>query len=429
MEILIILVLILLNGFFALSEIALVSSKKVKLEHMLREDKKGKKGIKIALDLHQNSENFLSAIQVGITLISIVTGLYGGTSIAKSITPFFEQFEAIRVYANEIAVVLSVLLVTYVSIVLGELVPKTAALSNPEKIAKIVAPIIYYFSKVLFPFVRLLSVSTSVVNKALGIKKASDVMTESELRQMIKTASSEGVIEEEQNIFHENIFNLSDKKAQHLMTYRTEIEWIDIDDPIEENVKKLQLLQHSKIVCSRGQIDNFVGVLNLKDYYKNQIIGSDFSIESLMKTAITVPEKASAQYVLEQLRANENNLCFVVNEFGGLEGVITLYDIMENIVGYIPEEGEISDPDVFVREDGSILVSGEAPVEVLGNIFDNFSVDFEKLDYSTVAGFILTIFTDIPSVGQSAQYKNYNIEIVDMDGRRIDKILIDKNPE
>jgi putative hemolysin len=225
-EIVVLILLILINGFFALSEIALVSSKKTRLE---QEMLKGSKGALTALKLLDNSESFLSAIQVGITLIGIVTGVYGGMNIADDVSPFFERIEPLKEYAGEIALTVTIIIITYLSIVIGELVPKTIALSNPDKIAIRVAPIVYYFSKVFYPFVRLLSISTNFINKILGVKKHNDRITESELRQMIKTASIEGVIENDQNTLHEKVFYFADKKAKHIMTHRTEVEWIDLE--------------------------------------------------------------------------------------------------------------------------------------------------------------------------------------------------------
>jgi putative hemolysin len=422
MEYLILVLLILLNGFFALSEIAIVSSKRSKLESLCNE---GNTGADAALRLQADSENFLSAIQVGITLVSIITGLVGGNNLAREITPLLENISFLKSAANEVSMVISILLVTYFSIVFGELVPKTIGISNPEKVAANVAPIIRFLSKVLYPFVKVLAGSTNFINKILDIKKADDRLTETELRQMLRTASSEGIIEEEQNIFHENIFNFSDKKAQHLMTYRSEIEWIDINSPFEEIRDELLEFSHSKIVCCNGDLDNFLGVLQLKDFYKMLYLDKKLNIKKLLTPPITIPEKANAQYVLDQLRSDESRVCFVVNEFGGLEGIITLYDVMENIVGQIPEDGE-DDPDVFVREDKSVLVNGDAPVETLAGIIDDFVVDFDNVDYYTVAGFVLSIINEIPTTGNVFNYKNYTIEIVDMDGRRIDKILIKK---
>jgi len=426
MEILILGILIILNGFFALSEIALVSSKRSRLEQMRIE---GSKGAKVALHLQDDSENFLSAVQVGITLIGIVTGVYGGTSIAANFVPFFQQFDSIRPLANEISLSVTIIIITYISIVIGELVPKTIALSNPEKIAKNVAPIIFYFSRILYPFVKLLSSSTNLINHLIGIKKQSEQLTEAELRQMIKLASFEGVIEKEQNTIHENVFYFSDKKAQHIMTHRTDLEWLDIDLSPEKIKAAILSVHHSKIICCKGNLDNFVGVLYLKDYYKALSFDKAAEISQLIVEPIIIPERTNAQKVLNMLRHKESHVCFVVNEYGGFEGIITLYDIMENLIGQIPEEGELYEPDVFVREDQSVLVSGDAPVETLVDIIEGFTIDFDKIDYSTVAGFVLGQINQIPKIGDKTEYLNYTIEVIDIDGNRIDKVLISKITE
>lgn len=423
MEIFILSILILLNAYFALSEIALVSSKKSRLENM---SQKGHFGAKTALKLLKNSESFLSAIQVGITLISIVTGVYGGISIAHKLAPVFLQFELTRVYAEEIALFIVVLGITYVSIVIGELVPKTIALSNPEKVAQRVAPSIYYFSKIFFPFVKLLSISTGFINKLLGIKKQNEQITEAELRQMIKIASSEGVIEYEQNLIHEKVFYFSDKKAKHIMTHRTEIEWVDISKPQGEVHDELLEAHHSKMVCCQDDLDNFQGILNLKDYFKELSIHGKINISELIVPPIVVPEVSDAQKVLDILRQKQANLCFVVNEYGGFEGIVTLHDIMENLVGEIPDEDEVYEPDIFIRDDNSVLVSGDAPIESLIPVIEGFSIDFETIEYTTVAGFVIDQTDKIPQIGDKFDYQGYTIEIVDIDGNRIDKVLISK---
>jgi putative hemolysin len=422
-EILVLFILILINGFFALSEIALVSSKKNRLE---QEMIKGNKGALTALKLLDNSESFLSAIQVGITLIGIVTGVYGGINIADDITPYFEKIEPIKEFAGEIALTLTVIIITYLSIVIGELVPKTVALSNPDKIAIRVAPVVYYFSKVFYPFVRLLSVSTSFVNKILGVEKHSDRITEAELRQMIKTASIEGVIEIDQNKLHEKVFYFADKKAKHIMTHRTEVEWINLEMTNEQIYQYLLKCQHSKIVCSEENLDELRGILNVKDFFKSVSRNPEYSITDFLMEPVIVPESTDAQKVLSLLRRNKTHICCVVNEFGGFEGIITLHDIFENIVGHIPEEGEEQDPDVFIRDDNSFLVSGDAPIETLGEIIPDFTIDFETIDYSTVAGFVLSQINRIPVTGYKFIYLDWQFEIVDMDKKKIDKILISK---
>ena len=421
MELFILTLLFLLNGFFALSEIAVVSSKPARLENLKI---KGSKGAKIALQLQADSDSFLSAIQVGITLIGIVTGVYGGVNLAENIVPLLAGIEFIAPYARELAMTLDVVLITYLSIVIGELVPKTLALSKPEAIAVAVTPVIKTFSRVLFPFVWLLSASTSVLIKMMGVKKQTEQMTEAELRQMIKTATSEGVIEEDQNDIHEKLFYFSDKRAHHIMTHRTDVEWIDLTEPMTTIKKKIAAAKHSKIICSEGTIDEFKGVLNIQDYYKAIATRKSADILELMQEPFIVPEKIDAQQVLNEMRKRENRMCFVVNEYGGFEGIITMLDILENLIGEIKEEGEPEEPDYFVREDGSILMNGDAAVEVLADIIEGFELDFSETEYNTVAGFALSILNHIPHTGEKFTAHGHSFEIIDMDGTRIDKLLI-----
>jgi putative hemolysin len=265
MEIIIILLLIVINGFFSLSEIALVSSNRNVLKQL---QKKGNSSAAIALQLLQESENFLSSIQVGITLVGIVTGMYGGINLADDVVPYIQTIPYLHVYALQVALVLTVIVITYFSIVFGELVPKTIALSNPEKIACRVAPIIYYFTKIFFPIIRVLSISTSYVNRVLKVKPRNEQITEAELRQMLQMASSEGVIEIEQNVMHEKVFYFADKRAKHIMTHRIDVEWINLDQEDSLIAEQIKNTYYTKILCCKGDLDNFVGVLSVKDYYK-----------------------------------------------------------------------------------------------------------------------------------------------------------------
>lgn len=421
MELLIILLLILINGFFSLSEIAVISSKETRLNQARLT---GSKGAVTALKLRDDSENFLSSVQVGITLVGLITGAYSGISLAGYITPFFDKIDSLRPYSHGISISLIMFLTTYVTIVIGELVPKTIALNNPEKVAVKVAPLINIFSKIFFPFVKLLAVSTTFITNLLGIKKTADSMTETELRQMIKTASLDGVIEKDQTNIHEKVFNFSDKRAIHLMTHRIEVEWIDLEETEEEIRKDIEGYQHNKIICCNGSLDNLVGVLLVKDYYKALISGNDFLIKSLVVQPVVIHENTSAPKVLEQMKHHRTHICVVVDEYGDFEGIITFHDIMENLVGLLPDEGEVVEPDYFVRDDKSVLINGDAPIEVMSSIIDDFDIDFELIDYSTVAGFVIDQINEIPKVGDKINYLDYIIEIVDMDGNRIDKVLI-----
>ncbi len=423
MEILVLGLLILLNGFFALSEIALVSSKKGRLEQMKID---GRRGSKTALRLLENPENFLSAVQVGITLIGIVTGVYGGLNIAEDIAPFFQRIQLVETSAHEIALALTIVTITYFSIVIGELVPKTIALSNPEKIAIKIAPVIYYFSKLFYPFVKFLSVSTSLLNNLIGLEKRSEQFTETELKQMLKTASHEGVIGKEQNLIHEKVFYFADKKAKHIMTHRVDVEWIDLKDA-EEDVKTAILKsRHSKIICCNDGLENFTGVLFIKDYLLACNSGNSIYIPDLLIQPLIVPENVEARKVLQIFRQKQTYFCIVVNEYGSFEGIITLHDIVENIIGDMPEEGESDEPDIYIRDDKSVLVSGDAPVEVLDGIIEGFIINFEEIDYSTVAGFVLSNINKVPQIGDKFDYKHYLFEIVDIDGNRVDKVLISR---
>ena len=423
MEFLVISLLILLNGFFALSEIALVSAKRSRLEEFVAH---GKRGARTAVKLQNESEHFLSTIQVGITLIGIVTGLYGGIRIADDFRPFLESISFLQQYAREISLSVTVIIITYVSIVIGELVPKTVALRNPEKIACLVSRPVLYFSKIFHPFVLMLSAATSLVNSLLDIENRKEQMTESELRYMLKIASLEGIIEKDQNIIHERLFWFSDKKAKHIMTQRMDVEWIDLELPPNEIRKEIMEMKHAKIIAADGELDHFRGYLNVTEYYKALLENRDIHPRDILSEPLIVPEVAEARDVLEKFRNSSVHICFVVNEFGSFEGIITLHDIIENIIGQLPAEGEVDDPDIFIREDNSALVSGDAPVETLVEVIEGFTVDFETIDYSTVAGFFIHETSKIPKIGDRMEVKGYVLEIVDIDGSRIDKVLISK---
>jgi putative hemolysin len=326
--------------------------------------------------------------------------------------------------AHGVALAVTILIITYFSIILGELVPKTIALSNPEKIAIRIAPFIYYFSIIFYPIVKFLSFSTLLIKKILGIKRPTDHITERELRNMLKNASREGVIENDQNLIHEKVFYFSDKKAKHIMTHRTEVEWINLNLPANQVKEKILKTSHSKLICARESLDNFLGILLVKDFLLAISSEKNTNIMRLLSQPLIIPENVDAHKVLGLLKKNQKHFCVVVNEYGSFEGIITLHDIMESIIGEIPEEGESSEPHIFVRDDNSILISGDAPVEVLDRIFPNYITDFENIDYSTVAGFVLNNIKKIPQIGDKFEYAGHTIEIVDIDGKRIDKILV-----
>ncbi len=422
-DIFIILFLIILNGFFAMSEIAVVSAKKTKLES---ERKKGNKGAKKALELQSDPDSFLSSVQVGITLIGIVNGAYGGATLSVYLKPFFNQFAWSAPYAETISLVIVVVAITYLSIVIGELVPKTIAINSAERVAIVVSRPIYFVSIIFYPFVQFLAVSTSLFNKLIGLKPKDDVISEMELRAMLKTASKEGVIEREENIIHEQVFYFSDKRARHLMTHRTDVEWVDILKEKQKVITDLMQTKHSRVLVCNKTLDEFIGIVSMKELFSELYKKGDIDIQKLVQEPLIIPSTLRARKVLEQFRQKHKFFAVVVDEYGSLDGIITLHDIIENLVGSIPNENEIEEPDIFMRNENSALINGEAPIEVLANFIDDFIIDFEEIDYSTVAGFVLSNINKIPQVGDVFMYENTTFEIVDVDGNKIDKVMVTK---
>lgn len=426
MDILIILLLILLNGFFSMSEIAIVSFKKIRLEQY--ENAKPKR-VKAAIYLQENQEDFLAAIQVGITLIGLINGFIGGSAVAKYFIPLFEWMKMSTAAAANVSVVVSILLVTFITIVFGELVPKTISLSNPERTSLNVAPVMYWISLIFRPIVKLLAGTTRLVDRILDIKRGESQITEDELRDMLKEAEETGVIEEEQNEIHEKVFYFADKKAKHIMTHRSEVEWIDLNLPEEQFIQQLFEVNSSKILVCDKHIENYAGVLKVKEFFIHKMKNDSCTLQEMLFKPLEFSDTTNAQDILEAFREEQRYFGVVLNEFGDLEGIVTLHDILENLVGEIPEEEEIVEPDIFVREDKSVLVNGDAPIETLLDVIEGFEIDFDEVDYATVAGFVLENIEKMPEIGDGFDILQHHVEIVDMDHNRIDKVLISKISE
>lgn len=424
MEIAIIIILILFNGFFALSEIALVSSRRIRLEQMRSG---GVKGASAALSLLDKSENFLSAVQVGMTFVGIITGAFGGISLAEKVAPLFASMGLDNEAAYRIALISTIVVITYLTIVLGELVPKTIALSNPEGVAVKVAPVIRLLTKTFYPFVRFLSLSTKFINSILGIEKQSSSITEAELKQMIRSASVEGIIGVDQNKMHEKVFYFADKKAKHIMTHRHDVEWLDLNSSPEELQKEIVSARHSQLLVGRDDIDNFTGFLNVKEYLIKKLVASNITPEDLVTEPMIFPEVASARTVLKTMKEKKINIAAVVDEYGSFQGILTLHDMMENLLGQMPDKDDELEPLIVRREDGSLLVSGLTPVESIAEIFGDIELDFEKIGYTTIAGYVLYHTQGMPKTGDRISQGKYTVEIVDMDGSKIDKLLIWQN--
>jgi magnesium and cobalt exporter, CNNM family len=417
-EFIILFFLILLNALFVMSEMALVSSKKNRLEASAA---KGDARSKTALELKENPDIFLSTTQVYITLISILTGVYSGEKFGRYLQPYLERINFIKPYAATISTVIIVILVTFLSILFGELMPKRIAIMRPERIAKLVARPIKFLSSISFPIVWLLSTLNSGIFKLLNIKPHKEnQVTEEEIKAMINEGSESGTIEEEEKDIIERVFHLGDRNITSLMTHRTDIVWFEINEPLSSAKEKIKEFQHSVYPVCEQNIDDIKGVVYIKEMY----LKPDAPIASLLRKALFVPENNSAYQVLEKIKATKIHYAFVVDEYGSLLGMITVKDILNAIVGEMPE-AEDDEYEIVERKDGSFLVDAQIQ-------FYNFLTHFDKTiwinegenDFDTLAGFILHELKRIPSEGDTFEWRGFEFEIIDMDGQRIDKVLV-----
>ena len=419
MEIFILLGLILLNGVFVMSEIALVSARKARLEHAAD---RGDVSAKRALFLSHNPEIFLSAAQIGITLIAILTGVYSGERFGGYVRPIFEGIESLRPYAATISTTIIVILVTFLSIVFGELIPKRIGLQRAEKIAKLLAGPMLVFSKITHPIVWLLNKTSNLFFKIFNIKSAKDdTVTEEEIKAIITEGTEAGTIEEEEKEMIERIFHLGDRNITSLMTHRSDIIWLDISDNEEKVRNKIVENPHSIYPVCEGDIDEIKGVVSIKDLY----VSDDVTIfKELMKPATFVPDNNTAYQVMEKFKESKMHTCFIVDEYGSVRGMITLNDIMEALVGEIPE-ADFSDYEIVEREDGSYLIDAQIPFYDFLSRFDKTEwVAESDYQFDTLAGCILHELERIPQTGDKLEWKDFQIEIIDMDGHRIDKVLV-----
>ena len=417
MEIFIILALILLNGLLSMSEIAVISARKTSLKN---EAKRGNKAAEAALNLSSQPSNFLSTIQVGITLIGILTGLYSGNVLSSQFSPILESWGVSAKYADNIAQVSIVIVVTYLSIIFGELVPKRIGLSSAEKIAKLIARPMNWLSEIAKPFVWILSKSTSLIFNLLGIKENESKVTEEEIKSMIREGAEDGeVLQVEQDIM-ERVFSLGDRDLESIMTPRMDIVWIDVEMDKSEIKALISSNPYSKFPVAKEDLDHLEGIVYIKDIF-NHIDSPDFDIRKIMRPIQYFYENMEVYSALEQMKVNQNHLALIIDEFGVLQGIVTLKDIMEAIVGEIPEPHE--EPEIIKRQDGTYLVDGQCS-------FYNFLSYFKQGDlystneYNTLGGLILEELGHIPCSGEILEWKNFKLEVMDMDGARIDKVLV-----
>jgi putative hemolysin len=419
MEVFLLLGLILLNGLFSMSEIALVSARKARLETQAN---KGDQRAKEALELANHPDRFLSTVQIGITLIGILTGIYSGEKLKDDFVNFLNQWPALQPYSSGLATTLIVIIITYFSLILGELVPKRLGLSRPEAIAKTMAKPMNLLSLVTYPFIWLLTISSNLIVRLFKIKADSNQVTEEEIKAIISEGTEHGAIEEAEQEIIERVFHLGDRNITSLMTHRSDIVWFDVSDNEEKIREKILAEPHTIYPICDGEIDNLKGVVSLKDIY----VSSDITLfKDLMKPALFIPDNNTAYQVMEKFKESKIHSCFIVDEYGSILGLITLNDIMEAIIGDMPQPDDIDDYEIIEREDGTYLIDAQIPFYDFLTRFDKAGwINEEELEFDTLAGCILNEIERIPQTGDKIEWRDFTFEIVDMDGHRIDKVLV-----
>lgn len=425
LQIAIIFILIIANGIFAMTEIAIVSSRKARLERLAAE---GSAGAKAALALANDPTQLLSTVQVGISAIGVVTGAYGGATIAQALAVYFKPLPVIGPYANAISMVVIITAITYVSLIIGELVPKKMALNNPEPIAISIARPMRFFSKIFSPLVKILSISTEFVLKTAGVKEPTEPgITEEEIKIMIAEGTAVGTFEETEKDIVDRVFRLGDMRVSALMTPRTQIDWLDLEKNDEYLWTVITESHHSKMPVAKGSLDDIAGVIYVRDIFSNRSTSGLPLMENIQQP-LFVPRTLRAFKLLEQFQQTGMHIAFVMDEFGGMIGLVTLHDILEQLVGELPEEDD-ENPGIVQRDDTSWLMDGLLSIEEFKELLDIEEMpDEDKDQYQTLGGFITSYLGDMPRTGEAFEWGGLKFEIVDMDRMRIDKIIVTKVP-
>jgi putative hemolysin len=397
----------------------LVSARKVRLEAQAN---KGDKKAKEALKLANHPDKFISTTQIGITLIGILNGIFSGDRIKGDLVVFFTRFDSVRPYSNAAATAVVVIIITYFSLVLGELVPKRIGLSNPEGISKGLAGLMKFTTYITYPFIWLLTKSTNFIINVFNIRRKDTHVTEDEIKAIISEGTEQGTIQEAEQEIIERVFHLGDRNITSLMTHRSDIVWVDERDSVKDIKKLTEETVHSIYPVCDGNIDNVRGVVSLKDIF---MVPGETRIKDVMKNAFYVPENNSAYQLLEKFKQKKTHYAFIVDEYGTLQGIITLNDILEAIVGDISEVHEESF-EIIKREDGSYLIDAQIPFYDFLSYFNKtvWMEEEKQEEFDTLAGFILHHMERIPATGDKMNYRGFSFEIIDMDGHRIDKLLV-----
>ncbi|HZW04432.1 MAG TPA: hemolysin family protein [Anaerolineaceae bacterium] len=423
LEVLLIFLMLVINGLFAMTEIAMVSVRKARMQ---QEAEDGDPAAKRVLTMLETPNRFLSTIQIAITLVGIFAGALGGATIARRLNVWLSGFDVIAPYSEEISLVVVVLLTTYFSLVIGELIPKRIGMNNPDKIAKTMSGPMRFLSRLVSPVVQLLSFSTDIGLRLLGIRKSNELpVTEEEIRVLIEQGTQVGVFDEAEQDMVEGVLRLGDRYVDAIMTPRTEVEWIDLDEPLEEIIQQVIESGHSRFPVAREKLDNVIGILAAKDLLARQLTGENVDLQTLIQPSVFIPDSMSALRVLDMLKESGTQAALVIDEYGGLLGIVTLYDVLRNVVGIIPMIGQAGSPQATQREDGSWLMDGLLSIDAVKEILDIPTLpDETRVGYQTLGGFVMNQLSTIPSVGQNYEWSGFRFEVMDMDGMRVDKVLV-----
>jgi putative hemolysin len=423
LEILLILLLVLLNGTFAMSELAIVSSRRIRLQALQRQ---GSTAAAAAIELHENPQRFLPTVQVGITLVGVLAGAFGGARLAGLLGDVIEQVPGLAPFASEIAFVAVVVAITYLSLILGELVPKQIALRHPERVALLVSPPLLLLSRITSPVVWLLSASSGLVLRLIGYgKHEAQAVTEEEVKAVVAEGATSGAIETEERHMIERVLRLADKPVRALMTSRTELEWIDRTAPPQDIAARLRASSVTRFVVADGRVDNVVGVVAAKDLLDQLLEGAPFSIGAVLRQPLVLPDTLSALDALERMRGDPLGMALVMDEYGSFEGVVTASDLLEAIVGELGSAEATESAPAVQRHDGSLLIDGSMASDELKARLELPDLPREGT-YHTVAGLMLALLQRVPKEGDRIVWAGWRFEIVDMDGRRVDKVLAAK---
>jgi putative hemolysin len=422
----IVLLLVVLNGVFAMSELAVVSSRKAKLQS--RADR-GDQGAAAALKLSEDPTRFLSAVQVGITLIGILAGAYGQATIAGELDTMLQAYPLLAPYSHVIATAIVVVLLTYFSLILGELAPKRFAMIYPETIAAVVARPLSWMAMAMHPFVSLLTISTAGLLRVIGVKdEKGEVITQEEVETVLAEGANAGLIEPEEQLIIGEVMRLGDRPIRVAMTPRKDVYWVSLSDEEKTQRDEIRACPYSRIVVAEGMdIDEPKGIVHKKSVLDRVLDGGPLDLASLVATPLYIPETTSVLKALELFKQTPHHMALVVNEFGALEGVVTAIDILEMIAGDFPESHDDGAKSIFMREDGSFLVDGRADLDDLNKEL-HLNID-EDGGFHTAAGLVLQRLGHLPTEGEILTYGGYRIEVIDMDERRIDKLLFKKLPK